>query len=229
MLDGTHSEIDFPFEIDGIIFNQLYYLVDGIYPWLARFLLSIKDPTTKIDSYYASLQEAWRKDVERGFGVWKKKFLSVTHGLTMHHRLDIFYLVIATIVMHNMMVEARVARGEEECSSHYETVDNLDLNNERADQDVNEDTMSRRNNNSAASQVTNYSDVTNVNKYAVVQRRWKQLYDADSAFRLHDAVKRHGSKLRMGLEVHVRLQEKREVFWHLIILLEGLCAVLVLL
>ena len=112
MLDGRHEEIDFPFVIDGTRFDQLFYLVDGIYPWLARFLLSVKDPTTNIGKLFASKQEAWRKAVEIGFGVWKKKFLSVGRTVTLHHRDDIFYLVKATIIMHNMMVEYRMSRGE---------------------------------------------------------------------------------------------------------------------
>ena len=37
MLDGSHSSIDFPFKINAETFNQLYYLVDGIHPWLKRF------------------------------------------------------------------------------------------------------------------------------------------------------------------------------------------------
>ena len=32
MLDGSHKQIDFPFEIDGKMFEHLYYLVDGIFP-----------------------------------------------------------------------------------------------------------------------------------------------------------------------------------------------------
>lgn len=96
----------------GTRFDQLFYLVDGIYPWLARFLLSVKDPTTNIGKLFASKQEAWRKAVEIGFGVWKKKFLSVGRTVTLHHRDDIFYLVKATIIMHNMMVEYRMSRGE---------------------------------------------------------------------------------------------------------------------
>jgi hypothetical protein len=35
MTDGTHNEIDFPFIIDGQLFTELFYLVDGIYPWLS--------------------------------------------------------------------------------------------------------------------------------------------------------------------------------------------------
>jgi hypothetical protein len=49
MQDGSHAEIDFDFYVNGELFSMLYYLVDGIYPSLARFLASIPDPHSKID------------------------------------------------------------------------------------------------------------------------------------------------------------------------------------
>ena len=75
MLDGSHSMIDFPFKINGEDFNQLYYLVDGIYPWLKRFLCTIPDPVTTVDRLLSKSQESWRKSIERAFGVWKKSTL----------------------------------------------------------------------------------------------------------------------------------------------------------
>ena len=49
MLDGRHEQLDFTFEIDGQQFDHLYYLVDGIYPSLSRFLLTINDPTNTLE------------------------------------------------------------------------------------------------------------------------------------------------------------------------------------
>ncbi len=56
MLDGTHNNIDFKFTIDGETFEQLYYLVDGIYPSLSCFLATINDPTTTLDCFFAPKQ-----------------------------------------------------------------------------------------------------------------------------------------------------------------------------
>jgi hypothetical protein len=53
MLDGLHATIDFPFKINGDEFKELFYLVDGIYPWLSRFLSTVSDPTTNIDRLLA--------------------------------------------------------------------------------------------------------------------------------------------------------------------------------
>jgi hypothetical protein len=73
MLDGSHDNIDFTFNIGGEEFDQLYYCVDGIYPSLSWFLATINNPTAVLDSFYAPKQEDWRKSIERAFGVWKKK------------------------------------------------------------------------------------------------------------------------------------------------------------
>ena len=85
MLDGSHDKIDFSFNIDGHDFDQLYYLVDGIYPSLSRFLTTINDPTTTLDCFFAPKQEGWRKSIERAFGVLKKKFLSVGTKSVLYH------------------------------------------------------------------------------------------------------------------------------------------------
>eukprot|EP00956_Cyclotella_meneghiniana_P023786 scaffold46922_cov39-Cyclotella_meneghiniana.AAC.2 len=94
MQNGTHSEIDFDFELDGQTFSKLYYLVDGIYPWLTRFLATISDPTSKIASFFAAQQEAFRKDVERAFGVLKAKFLCLKNPIRLHHEDDSIFCVV---------------------------------------------------------------------------------------------------------------------------------------
>ena len=38
MLSGDFEELDFEFEIDGEYFNKLWFLTDGIYPGLSRFV-----------------------------------------------------------------------------------------------------------------------------------------------------------------------------------------------
>jgi hypothetical protein len=96
--------------------------VDGIYPRLTRFLPTESDPTTRLECSYATNQEG---DVERGFGVLKTKFLVLRNPINYHHREDIYYMVLACILMHNMMVEARVHDGEQEDGSMYHTIDTV--------------------------------------------------------------------------------------------------------
>ena len=52
----------------------------------------------------------------------KLKILSLIHPINLHHKEDIYYLVLAVILMHNMMVEARVENDEVESASLYNTL-----------------------------------------------------------------------------------------------------------
>jgi hypothetical protein len=186
MTDGMHNDIDIPFVINGEVFHQLFYLVDGIYPLLARFVSSVKDPTNAIDKFFTPKQEAARKDVERAFGVWKKKFHSVGKSVTYHERDDIFYLVKATIVMHNMMVEARIENGEVEDDTLYETGQGRDIN-----------VSSEANTIAVEGYNVNFGR-DNVDKYTMIQRRWEDLYDMERAIHLSDSIKKHVYKEQHG-------------------------------
>ena len=121
MLNGEHESLDHEYTLDGTKFNKLFYLVDGIYPSLSRFLGPESDPSTKLDGSFKVDQEAARKDVEHGKGVLKVKSLSLTHPITLHHRDDIYYLVMAIILLHNMMVEVRILNDEVEDAAMYDT------------------------------------------------------------------------------------------------------------
>ena len=58
MTHGCFEDLDFNFTIAGITFNKLFYLVDGIYPKLARFVQSFTEPTTTFKKKFAKWQEA---------------------------------------------------------------------------------------------------------------------------------------------------------------------------
>jgi hypothetical protein len=192
MIDGRHEELDFEYMVDGEVFVKLLYLVDGIYPPLTRFLSSESDPHTKLAYSYARDQEAFRKDVERGFGVLKLKFLSLLHPINLHHKDDIYYLVLACILMHNMMVEARVENNEEESAYLYNTLmatEGQSSSGETPDDseemealvtEVQEDVMDR-----------------NI-KHEIVMRRWASLYDRDGAQKLKKAMMRHLYRVKHG-------------------------------
>ena len=123
MINGEHEKLDFNYVVDGEVFSKLFYLVNGIYPSLSRFISSEPDPHMKIAYSFAADQEAYRKDIERGFGVLKIMFLALMHPINLHHRDDIYYLVLGAILQHNMMVDARLENGKEESSSMYNTVE----------------------------------------------------------------------------------------------------------
>ena len=198
MLDGTHDNIDFKFTIDGENFEQLYYLVDGIYPSLSRFLATINDPTTTLDCFFAPKQEGWRKSIERAFGVLKKKFLSVGSKCVLYHREDMFYLVTASIVMHNMMVYERIGNEENKSETFYDIGDIQSNVCDSDDEDGsrNDRTPEANQNVFADFDMSNMND--NVLKYAIVQKRWNKLYSEENSLRLQDAVKKSVFKKHFG-------------------------------
>jgi len=198
MLDGTHDNIDFKFTIDGENFEQLYYLVDGIYPSLSCFLATINDPTTTLDCFFAPKQEGWRKSIERAFGVLKKKFLSVGSKCFLYHQEDMFYLVTASIVMHNMMVHERIGSEERESENFYDIGD-MQSNDCDSDEDngSNDDRTSDLNQ-SAIGDFDKSNVRDNVLKYAIVQKRWNKLYSEENSLRLQDAVKKFVFKKHFG-------------------------------
>ncbi|XP_047979474.1 uncharacterized protein LOC125221398 [Salvia hispanica] len=54
--------------------NMGYYLADGIYPSWPVFMKSIKHPVGPKKNYFATRQEAARKDVERAFGALQSRW-----------------------------------------------------------------------------------------------------------------------------------------------------------
>jgi hypothetical protein len=112
--------------------------------------------------------------------VWKKKFLSVGTKTMLHKRDDILFLVTATIVMHNMMVEERMSKDGMESDSFYEV------------SQMTSDTNSH-DNDSASENMDGGDDVNvvgnfeityvreNILKYKIIQERWKKLYSAETS------------------------------------------------
>ncbi|GKE97048.1 ALP1-like protein, partial [Tanacetum coccineum] len=71
---GRAREIHFV--ANGVTYRSGYYLVDGIYPKLAPLVKTIPEPTDDDHKriLYKQMQKLARKDVERAFGVLKKKW-----------------------------------------------------------------------------------------------------------------------------------------------------------
>ena len=65
------------FQINGCEYNHYYLLTDGIYPKWSGFVQSIHLLSYAKSAYFASQQEAVRKDVERCFGVLQARFAIV--------------------------------------------------------------------------------------------------------------------------------------------------------
>ncbi|KAK1566270.1 hypothetical protein QYE76_037655 [Lolium multiflorum] len=82
------------YEINGNEYDKPYYLADGIYPDWATLVKTVRNPNSEKTRRFAKMQEACRKDVERGFGVLQARWAIVRHPArtwslkTMHERPD---------------------------------------------------------------------------------------------------------------------------------------------
>nr|GEW86991.1 hypothetical protein [Tanacetum cinerariifolium] len=72
---------EIPFVVNSVTYRSGYYLVDGIYPKLATLVKTIPKPADDDHKQilYKKKQESTRKDVERAFGVLKKKWAILTN------------------------------------------------------------------------------------------------------------------------------------------------------
>lgn len=109
-----------------------------------------------------------------------------------------FYLVTASIVMHNMMVHERIRNDERESENFYDVSD-VHSNDCDSDEDngSTDDRTSDLNQNVVGDfDKTNVRD--NIRKYAIVQKRWNELYSEENSLRLQDAVKKFVFKKHFG-------------------------------
>ena len=86
--------------------NMGYYLADGIYPSWPVFVKSIKHPVGPKKSYFATRQEAARKDVEWAFSVLQSRWTMVKGPSRMWYIPNIGDIMYACIILHNIIVES---------------------------------------------------------------------------------------------------------------------------
>jgi hypothetical protein len=116
---------DFSFEVDGQVFNKLWFLTDGIYPKLSCFVKTISKPLDRWGALYSIWQEAKRKEIERGFGMLKKKFGFLHNPFQMYYVEDIAEIVYCCFILHNMTVEERIISSDDspESADFYDCID----------------------------------------------------------------------------------------------------------
>lgn len=91
--------------INGHQYTMGYYLVDGIYPQWASLVQTIFEPQVLTRQLFAKMQEAYRKDGERAFGVLQASF-SIVRGLVRFwSNEDLGYIIKICIILHNMIIK----------------------------------------------------------------------------------------------------------------------------
>jgi hypothetical protein len=102
------SDLDFLFTIGGQLFYQPWMLVDGIYLSLAHSVKQLAVPIGDCEALFSMWQESKQKDIERFFGVFKKKNHSFSKPLPFLYMEDIIDDFYCTIILHNMAVIERI-------------------------------------------------------------------------------------------------------------------------
>jgi len=86
-------------------YNVGYYLADGIYPKWSTLVQTISNSEDKRKQYFAMMQEACRKDVERAFGVLQSRFAIIKGPVRFWDKRTLHDIMTACIIMHNMIIE----------------------------------------------------------------------------------------------------------------------------
>jgi hypothetical protein len=92
-------------EVMGHTYTKDYYLADGIYPEWPVFVKTHRNPTEEKYSRFAKEEEAFRKDVERAFGVLQSSWAIVCHPAKIWSVQQMWEVRTACMIMHNMIVE----------------------------------------------------------------------------------------------------------------------------
>ena len=86
-------------------YSNAHYLVDGIYPRYSTFVKTITNSQSQSHKLFAKKQEAYRKDVDRCFGILQSRWAILRHGARLHRRSTLRSIMIACIILHNMIIE----------------------------------------------------------------------------------------------------------------------------
>ncbi|KAL7590059.1 hypothetical protein Lser_V15G39712 [Lactuca serriola] len=96
---------DVPFKENEVAYKRGYYLTDGIYPPLYVFVKSFTCPNDPKRKKFKEAQESARKDVERTFGVLKRRSQVLTVGARSYEVKRLQHVMYACIILHNMILE----------------------------------------------------------------------------------------------------------------------------
>ena len=106
----------------------------------------MSEPLTDHHKKYAKWQEASRKDVEHAFGVLQRKFYFLVKDVEQWYVSDITEAVETCVILHNMMVQERVDRDEQELHDWYEYNNNDDAPTDNNNINNNDDAPTFNNN-----------------------------------------------------------------------------------
>ncbi|XP_026378881.1 uncharacterized protein LOC113273360 [Papaver somniferum] len=104
---GICSQVNFT--INGNRYTHGYFLADGIYPKWSTLVQCYRHPLAsemgRSYSYFNSKQMELRKDVERAFGIMKRKFAIIYGPYRGLSTREMHKTMLTYIIMHNMVIQ----------------------------------------------------------------------------------------------------------------------------
>jgi Plant transposon protein len=130
MMDGSFAALEaesgvVPFQVGDKIVNQMYCLVDGIYPSMTRFVRAYSEPVTESEKRFTAWQESARKDIERAFGVLKGRWQCLDRPQFFINLNRIADRVCCCLILHNMCISDRVMQDVRARYNPTESVEEL--------------------------------------------------------------------------------------------------------
>ena len=96
---------DAEFVICGHKYEHAYYLIDGIYPPWSTLIKAKGVSQDPASQHFQTLQEAFRKDIERAFAVLQAKWAIVTLPSRFWRPDEMILIMQTCVILHNMVVE----------------------------------------------------------------------------------------------------------------------------
>ncbi|CAL2232277.1 unnamed protein product [Prunus armeniaca] len=93
------------YEVNNTVYQNGYYLADGIYPRWTTFVKSIPHPRSEKENFFAAYQEGYRKDVERCFGILQARWAIIRGAARLFDEEVLRSIMMTCIILHNMIVE----------------------------------------------------------------------------------------------------------------------------
>ncbi|KAI5344222.1 hypothetical protein L3X38_012099 [Prunus dulcis] len=93
------------YEINNTIYQNGYYLADGIYPRWTTFVKTTPHPRSHKQKFFARYQEGYRKDVERCFGILQARWAIIRGATRLFDEEVLRSIMMTCIILHNMIVE----------------------------------------------------------------------------------------------------------------------------
>ena len=112
------------YSVNGHDYTIGYYLADSIYPKWSTFVKTISSPLGDKRKLFAKTQEAYRKDVERAFGVLQARFAIVRGPAWFFSEETLHDIMKACIILHNMIIEDERDKAEA-VDFDYEQIDEI--------------------------------------------------------------------------------------------------------